>query len=175
MLDLVAEIMLIYAHAELDFLELLGQLVLLLVFHFLLLLIPELPEVHDSTDRWRRSLSHKHQIQLRLLGKAAGIIKRDDTVLLPVRSDDSHLKVRGKDAIVRFYQPSDTTTLLIIEYFTAWKGHRFNKYTRSELFINLLTNFFEQRRHGHATQLILPRPHCDFLLFSLALAYDRHV
>lgn len=92
--DFEIVIMFVNVQTELNFFDLLRCLVLFLVFQLFLLLVAELSEVHNFTDRRLACFSDQNEIQSRSFGGFACSCEFLHTQLFPFRANDQKIAVR---------------------------------------------------------------------------------
>jgi len=98
MLDLEGQVVVVGLGSELHFLNLDVDLFLLGFLQFFTLLVFELAEVHDTTDRRDRRWRNLHQVQLLSFGQRQGLLNGEDAELLAVRPDDPDFA--GSDGLI---------------------------------------------------------------------------
>ena len=85
------EVMILGLGPELDLFDLNDRLFLLRLSRLLALLVSVLPVIDDPTDRRLGFRRHLHQIERQTLGDLQGLLNREDSMLFPIRIDDSNL------------------------------------------------------------------------------------
>ncbi len=101
--------MLVNIDMELDFLDLLRNIVLFLSFQIFLLLKNKLTEVHDTAYRRTGFVRHQHQVELGVVCALSGVGITYDSDLLSSGIDQANLAMR--EGLSWLNQLSDIITL----------------------------------------------------------------